>query len=128
MEGTLGKESRDRPATACRRLVAEAVVEAVVAVLPELPRVSHDAIAAPRLRARWCRACELLLELRNPLLEGRARLERLALLRGERADLPAARARREVRVRLVLRQSLDRSLDPHLPAERRPVEEERSAR
>src|SRR5437879_3879239 len=102
MAGTLGKEPRDRPVAAGLALVAEAVVEAAVAVLPELPRVRNDAVAAPRRRARRRLAGEVVLELRDPLFEDRARLERLTLPRRERAELCPARACREVRVRLLL--------------------------
>ncbi len=45
-----------------------------------------------------------------------------------RADLGAARPRREVRVRLLVRHGRDGALDPHLAAERVPEEEQGRAR
>src|SRR5262249_37182396 len=83
---------------------------------------------APARRARHRLAAPLALELRETRIQLRTRFERAALLRGVRAELGVAGPRREVGIRLRVRNPLDAPLHPHLPTERRPVEEERSLR
>jgi hypothetical protein len=71
---------------------------------------------------------ELSLDLGESRIEiGRTR-QHLALIRGPRADLAAARARREVLVGFRIIDLLDRALDANLDLERLPMERERSAR
>src|SRR5205814_5567260 len=104
--------------------VAKAIVQPVVAVLPELPGRGGEAEAAPRLRPRWLRAGEL----RDAALELGPVVEHLTLSRDDRAEARAGGTGREVRVRLGVRDALDPTFDAHLTAEGIPVEEERSLR
>jgi hypothetical protein len=91
-------------------------------VLPELPRLRLDAVAAPVLAHGQIRVGVLAVELFHPPLEPLAIGHRLALGRGERAQLALARATAGVRLALGPLNACDRSLDPDLAAERRPVE------
>src|SRR5436305_7924898 len=116
----LGEEPLDPPPVRRLALVAEAVVEAAGAVLPELPRGRGQHEAAPGRRPRDSSVAELALGRREALLQLRPRLERLALARRERAELRAARSGREVGVRRLCRHALDAPLYSHLPAERTP--------
>src|SRR5581483_5793461 len=105
--------------------IAEAVVQPVVAVLPELPRVRREPEAAPPLRPR---RLALQRELCDAPLEPLARLDRTALWRRGGGETRTERPRGEVRVRLGIGDPGDGALDAHLAAERLPVEEERRAR
>src|SRR5690348_10424780 len=116
----LGPEPLDSPALALAA-IGEAVVQPVVAVLPELPRVGHEPEPAPPLRP--CRLA-LVAQLRHPAFEPFPRLDRPALRRGERRQPSAERARAKVGIRLGLLHPRDGAFDPHLPAERLPVEEQ----
>ncbi len=99
-----------------------------VAVLPELPRVRHKPVAEPRLGTRDVAAGECLFGLGDAALELGPVGYRLALPRRVRTDLRVAGPAGEICVGLRRRDVLDASLDANLPAERIPVEEERSAR
>src|SRR5439155_22640034 len=121
----LGGEPLDEPAVALAA-IAQPVVEPVRAVLPELVALGRDSEAAPVRRPQDVAASRL--ERCHPRLEARTTLDHLALRRGARADLGAAGTRAEVRLRLGFLDALDGSLDPHLPPEGIPVEEERRAR
>src|SRR4051812_35338798 len=79
-------------------------VQAVVAVLPELPRVRREPEAAPVGRARRRAGGDDLLDR---LLELRARREHRALPRGDSAGARAQRARLPVGIRLACGQVLD---------------------
>src|ERR671926_1709194 len=100
-------------------------VEAARLVDPELDPVRHEAKAGP---VRWAsdRAVgKFRLELGEPALQLRWVAQRLALERRPGADLAAARARREVGVRFLVRHLLDAPLEPDLALERLPVEAHR---
>ena len=132
-EARHGPDSTERAARCASRrpvasLVAEAVVKTAVAVLPELPRVRHDEVAAPR-RGRGTGPSP---SSRSTSASRSSRTSRDSsgslCADATRSDLRAARAGREVGVRLLLPQPHDVALDAHLATERRPVEEERRAR
>ena len=93
-------------------------MEPAGAVLPELPGLGEDEVAAPRCRPRHGAVGELAPELGEPLVQLGPRAERLALVRGGRTELCFARPGREVRVGLLARQALDPPLEPDLTAER----------
>src|SRR5207245_1552598 len=107
--------------------VTEAIVQPVGAVLPELPLLGDEAVAAPVLRPGRVFAVPGTQLLDCGLQLGASR-DRLALPRGGCREAAARSARREILVRLLPRDPLDRPLDPHLPAELVPVEDERRAR
>ena len=88
-------------------------MEPAPAVLPELPDLGHEAEAAPPVGPRNVPTLELALELGHALLELVPALDRPALPGRVRADLCAARPRREVRVGLRIRHSPDGALDPN---------------
>ena len=73
-------------------------------------RSGRTTITAPVRRTRHRHAVEALLELGDALLERRAIRQHLRLQRCPRADLAAARARREIRVGLGLGQFSTRRL------------------
>src|SRR5918999_3759251 len=127
LAGGLGPEPLDPPAATCIGQVAEAVVEAAGAVLPELPGVWNQAIAAPVLADRQVAALVLPSQFGHALLEPLAARHRAALGRGERAHLAVARAAVGIALALLAREALDRPLHADLAAERGPVEEERGA-
>src|SRR5690606_32367351 len=119
-----------RPRAVGAALVPLSFVQAVLRAVPELDRARDDAEAAPARRARHVAAFVFGLELRQPRLEGRARVQRLRLPRGPRAQLAAARPAGEIGVGLGVIDDLDVALDPHLHAvaHPRPVEQQRGAR
>src|SRR3954470_21653982 len=92
-------EALERPA-AVLAAVAQAVVQAAAAPLPELELLRLEQVAAPVLRPRHRAAREALLGLGDAMVQVGARADDLALRRGPRRDLAAARARGEVRVAL----------------------------
>src|SRR5436190_12774527 len=108
--------------------VAKAVVQAVLAVLPELPDLGHEPVAAPVVRQRRVGVGVARRQLGDPTLERLATLDQLALRRGERADLTGAGPAADIALGLLPRGGSHRSLDPHLAAERLPMEEHRGAR
>src|SRR5262249_51702217 len=63
-------------------------------------------------------------EFRHPLLQCKAALQRPRLVRGPGADLAAARATGEVGVGFLRRRLFHRSFEPHLAAQRLPVEQQ----
>src|SRR5918999_1562430 len=69
LAGGLGPEPLDPPAATCIGQVAEAVVEAAGAVLPELPGIRDQAVAAPVLADGEGAALVLLRELSDTLFE-----------------------------------------------------------
>src|SRR5262245_11363728 len=95
-------------------------------MLPELVLVGDEAVAAPEVGTLDLASLELGLERVHARLELRARLERLALVRGDRADPACARPRVEDLVGLLRRNALDGSAHANLAPERVPVEEERA--
>src|SRR3954468_8381666 len=92
-------EALERPA-AVLAAVAQAVVQAAAAPLPELDLLGLEQVAAPVLGPRHRRVGEALLDGGDAAVEVVARADDLALWRGPRRDLAAARARGEVRVAL----------------------------
>ena len=105
--------------------VTEAVVKAVVAVLPELVFQRFDREAPPDLGPRHRAFAVLRPQPLDPLLELAPPAHDLALPRRARRELRAGRPRFEVAVGLVDRHALDEALDANLAAELVPVEAER---
>src|SRR6478672_9066161 len=95
----LGEEPLDPPLARRLAFVAEAVVEAAGAVLPELPRVRSEEETAPRRRPRDRTIAKFALDLCDALVQLLSRPQWLALPRRERSELRVSRARREVRIR-----------------------------
>src|ERR1041385_8048787 len=112
----LRSEPGDRPAVAVRR-VEEAVVQAIVAVLPELVALGSHPDAAPVLGQRQLPLGVEVGQLSHEPLGRGSALHGPALWRGERAQLAAARARADVLRRLLFAHPLGWSLDPHLTAQ-----------
>src|SRR5436190_2121143 len=123
----LGGEALDEPAGA-GAAVPEAVVGPALAVLPELPHLGHEPVAAPPLRPRHVAVRVLRLALGDAPLQLLPVGEHLALARRMRADPAAVRPRREVLVRFLRRHARDRAFDADLAPEGVPVDEERRAR
>src|SRR5947209_20277102 len=115
------------PAVAVAR-VDQPLVEAALALVPELDALRYQPEARPVRRPRHRTIREARLDLAQPLVECARVLHRLALPRRPRAELAASRARREVRVRLLGAHRLGLTLDPHLALERLPVEAHRRFR
>src|SRR5688500_1913567 len=100
-------------------------MQPALAVLPELDPVRRQSEPGPVRRA-WNRApLEVRLHLRHAAGKVTGMRERAALDRCPRADLAAARARREVRVGGLGRHRSHISFDPHLHFEWLPVEDHR---
>src|SRR5213076_2279809 len=78
-------------------------------------------------RTRYRDALVLRLEVCDAVLEVARASHRSALARRPRADLAPASARREVRVRFLVRDTRDATLHPHLALELRPVKRHRGA-
>src|SRR5688572_22020564 len=91
----LGSQPLDLPAPARAPPVEDAIVQPVLAVLPELDRVGREAVAAPVRRARHGLGI-LALERRETALERGAPGHLGALLGGPGRELAAARARGEI--------------------------------
>src|SRR5690606_9014854 len=105
-----------------------ALVQAVRPITPELDPLRLHPIALPVRRPRHLAA--LVIERRRLVarLEQCAAFEGTRLVRGPGAGLRGARARREIGVGLLVRYRLHRTFDPHLPAQRLPVEQQGRAR
>src|SRR4051794_3495293 len=123
-----GGEALERPGAALGAPVAQAVVEAALAALPELDRGRLEEVAAPVLGSRDLPAGEAGSDVGDAPLELGPRGDRLALRRGPRGDLAPARAGGEVGVALLGRQAADRAGRAHravllepAPRERRPA-------
>src|ERR1051325_987738 len=122
------REPLDDPIVGVPKAIAEAVVHAVGAPLPEFEKRGNGAIAAPVRRAGNGTVGVRRGELLEALVEIAAAGQDLALLRGPRAELRAARPRGPVVVGLLLGDAADRPLDAHLALQRRPPEHQRRAR
>src|SRR2546429_4258772 len=114
--GPLGREPFDHP-VAVRTAVAETIVQAVIAVLPELVSLGDEAIAAPMIRPSNIAVFVLARELGDAVVDLRTIPEHRALLRCGRRELRSTRARGEVGVGLLTCYALDTAFDPHLPTE-----------
>ena len=79
-------ETFEHPCAAVGPPVAQPVVQAIVAVLPELELVGHEPVAAPERRERHVAVAEARLRFCRARLELRARPDRFALRRRPRAD------------------------------------------
>src|SRR5262249_15618834 len=99
---TLRRQALDDPALA-RRSVADPVVKAVDAVLPELPGGGQEAVAAPALGPLDALA-HRPAQLRSRALELLAARDHFALRRDRRREPGAERPRAEVRVGLLRRE------------------------
>ena len=125
----LRREALDRPPTVSAATVAQPIVQPVVALLPELEALGSEPEAAPVARERQLagrRRASLSSATRPRAPRGSSTI----WLCGEASALSwlPARAAAHVVGRLLGAHALDRPLDPHLPAERIPVEEQRGAR
>src|ERR1700682_1552044 len=86
------RQALDHPRGVITATVAKPIVQAIVALLPELDVLHGNAKSAP-IRWHWQVAiAKLLLQLADTLLEGRAAFDRLALRRCQRAELARARS------------------------------------
>src|SRR5688500_5370190 len=92
---TSGGEALDHPGVA-GAAVAEAVVEAVGAALPELDHLGGEAVAAPEVGQGELAVREAGGQLGDPPLQGGAVVDHPALGGGGRAELAARGARGEV--------------------------------
>src|SRR5262245_27469443 len=119
-------EALDGPGTAFAP-VTQPVVEAVVAVLPELPHLRPYAEAAPLpgegrvVAVLGAHRVDETLQLVPPAHDP-------ALRRGGRRHAAERRPRPKIRLGVGARGPLDRSLDADLAPERSPVEEQRGVR
>src|SRR6185369_14406085 len=123
---SLGRESLAPPGRAVAP-VAEPVVQARLASLPELPRLGLQAVAAPVRRPRRLEQVPGAIA-RGVGKQRRARFDHLALRRGPGTDARIERPRIEVGVGLRIAHLLDRALDADDALELDPVELERGER
>src|SRR5262249_55072725 len=108
--------------------VHEPVVQAILAVLPELEALRRYSNPAPRLGQGQLLTFVLRRQLGDARLQSLPAGDRPALRRGERAELTPSWARAHVGRRLLGTHALGRTLDPDLAAERIPVEQQRRTR
>src|SRR5664279_3285469 len=118
-----GLQAGDAPPFAVRG-VPEAVVQPMVALLPELEGRWGDPHPAPPRRPRHRSAGELGLELPDLAVQGLAALDGPALPGRMGADLAFTVPGGEVGVGLLRAGPVGRALDPHLAAQGLPEEQE----
>src|SRR6185312_5482429 len=106
-----------RPPARAVAQIDEAIVQAERAVLPELEAVGHDAVSRPVRRARHPPHRVARGDDGDAALERGAARDRPRLVRRPGADLAEARAGGEIGIGLLGGHRLDRTLDPHLPAQ-----------
>src|ERR1700684_425530 len=123
-----GRQALEHPSSARTAAVAQAIVQAIGALLPDLEGLRKKAKATPVARRRQLAVGIALFELDDTTLELIAAADRLALGRSQRTELASARAAARVCVRLAGARMRDRTLDPHLPAKRVPVEQQSATR
>ncbi len=99
-------------------------MQAIPPLLPELESLWHEEKATPALRQREISLRELGFDLLYTPLERPTIGDDGALGRCQGADLAAAGPRADVLSRLLNARVRYRPLDPDLPAERVPVEEQ----
>src|SRR5262245_15900480 len=95
---------------------------------PELEDLRDDPETAPELGQRDVAVLEARVRLGVEALELRAICERRGLRRRPGRDLTGAGSGRPVRLRLLVRDLLDRALDADLPPELPPVHDRRRVR
>src|SRR5713226_9453027 len=114
------RQSLDHPVLRLPQAVHEAVVQSVLAALPELDHHRDDAIPAPMRRARDRPVLVRGLELVKVRVEIAASDDDATLLGSPRAELTPAPPRSPVRFRLFDRGLHDRAFGAHLTIEERP--------
>src|SRR2546427_9721603 len=119
-----GGEPFDAPGVAGAADVAQPVVQAVLAVLPELDPGWLQRVAAPALGQRHLIRI-LLRQLEHAALEDFSRSNHLALRRCQRRDLCATRPAGEIREGCRVSDLSHRTVDTDLVPRDRPVEDER---
>ena len=107
--------------------IENAVVDPILAVLPELEAGRHDPVATPVLRPGHVGVGETTLLLDHGIFEGRSALDGLALVAGMGAELVASWPGSEVVIGLSCGHLLDGTLDPDLAAEWLDVPEQRGS-
>ena len=128
-DGRPGRPSRlqafDAPAVGAAP-VDEPVVQAVLAALPELDALQLHAVPAPERWSGYRGAPVLGFELVQPALKLLPARYGPTLFGGPGPELAAAGSAPEVGVRLFGRDLASEALDPDLPLELAPVEDERA--
>ena len=115
------------PACSLVATIANPIVQPRGATLPELDGVGSEAISAPMRRTRHGAAVVAIarLHLGEAGLQRRAPPDGLALRRRPRSELRRARTAREIVGRFGGVERRREALDPHLPLELGPEEEQR---
>jgi hypothetical protein len=121
------RQAFDQPA-ACLVAVAEAVVQPVLALLPELDLLGRDPVTAPVMRALDVASLEALGHFLHPAPQRLAAVDHAALVRCPGAELGLAGAAGEVEVGVGFAEPRNRAGDANLPSDRPPPEGERGAR
>src|SRR5690606_21972459 len=116
-----GREARDDPAAFGRALIEEAVVQAILTVVPKLDGRGHHPKAAPKRWAGHGTPRELAVEFGHALFELLPGRDGRALPARAGAELTAARPAREVGVGLGVAHALHATFHPDLLADARPV-------
>src|SRR3984893_1288705 len=124
----LRRQPLEAPATFGQPLVAEPVVQPVLAMHPEFDRLRNDAIPAPVVRQRYGRALVLRRQRGHRVLEHGTIANHGALGRRPSTQLTAERAAVEVGGRSLGGFLDHRARAPHLPPELRPVDDQRRPR
>ena len=104
-----------------------AFVQPVRTVGPELDPLRRHSISAPMRWARNIGAFVSLLHLLEPTFEGRAMIQGVRLVGCPGTELRIPTAAGEIIVGVLIGDLLDDALDPHLPAQRLPMEEQSCA-
>src|SRR6185312_10235988 len=124
----LRRQPLDVPAAVVLACIAQAIVEAVRATLPELERFRRDAEAAPVRGERNFALAVLGFKLAQAVFEPRTIRDHLTLMRRGGAELAAACSAVEVGFRFFGRGALHGAGDADLARQQVPVEEERRTR
>src|SRR5262245_55651872 len=126
-QGNLRRETLAHPG-ALHQSIAQTVVQAIRPALPELERLRNESVTAPVRGPRHRAVAVAGLDFAQAGLEDLAIGDDLALPRGPRPELAAARAAGVVLIRLRLADALHLSFDAHLSLQFRPVNHERCIR